>query len=193
MQKLSSGFAIPVLILLMAAGFSSAQDAPQPVDPKQAESQALVKRFAGELQTALMTAMGEGGPQQAITVCKDIAPEIASRLSRESGAAVSRTSLRLRNPQNLPREWQEQVLRDFDAAVASGGDAAMLEYFSAADGDNDARYMKAIPTGGLCLACHGSEIAPDVRELLQSEYPHDRATGYANGEVRGAFSVIWPH
>ena len=146
----------------------------------------------GELQTALVTAMGEGGPQQAITVCKDIAPQIASLLSRESGAAVSRTSLRLRNPQNLPREWQEEVLRDFDAAAASDGNAAVLEYFSAADSNNGARYMKAIPTGGLCLACHGSEIAPGVHKLLQSQYPHDRATGYASGEIRGAFSVIWP-
>lgn len=193
MQNILSRLTATALILVLVASLSSAADVAEPVDPKQAESQALVKRFAGELQTALMTAMSEGGPQQAITVCKDIAPEIASRLSRESGAAVSRTSLRLRNPQNLPREWQEQVLLDFDAATASGESAAMLEYFSAADGDNAARYMKAIPTGGLCLACHGSEIPPDVRELLQSEYPHDRATGYANGEVRGAFSVIWPN
>lgn len=192
MQTLSIKFAAAALTLLFATSLSSAQDAAQSVDTKQLESQALVKRFAGELQTALMTAMSDGGPQRAITVCKDIAPEIASQLSRESGAAVSRTSLRLRNPQNLPREWQEQVLQEFDAAAASGADAATLEYFASAESNNGARYMKAIPTGGLCLACHGSELAPDVSELLDANYPHDRATGYASGEVRGAFSVIWP-
>lgn len=192
MQTLTIKFAAAVLTLLVATSLSSAQDAAQSADPKQLESQALVKRFAGELQAALMSAMSEGGPQQAITVCKDIAPEIASQLSRESGAAVSRTSLRLRNPQNLPREWQVQVLRDFDTAAASGADAATLEYFESAEANNGARYMKAIPTGGLCLACHGSELAPNVRELLDANYPHDRATGYAAGEVRGAFSVIWP-
>ena len=99
--------------------------------------------------------------------------------------------MKLRNPQNLPREWQQQVLQDFDVAAASGADAMALEYFSAADENNGARYMKAIPTAGLCLACHGTELAPEVRDSLESQYPHDRATGYAAGEIRGAFSVIW--
>lgn len=40
--------------------------------------------------------------------------------------------------------------------AASGANAATFEYFSAADGNNGARYMKAIRTGGLCLACHGT-------------------------------------
>ncbi|HSD70126.1 MAG TPA: DUF3365 domain-containing protein, partial [Woeseiaceae bacterium] len=54
------------------------------------------------------------------------------------------------------------------------------------------RYMKAIPTGGLCLACHGSAIPDDVRGLLDDHYPHDRALGYEAGDMRGAFSVVWP-
>lgn len=192
MRKLLCGSAIGALILAMAAGPSSAQDAAGPADSKKTESQALVKRFASELQAALMGAMAAGGPQQAITVCKDIAPQIASQLSRESGTAVSRTSLRLRNPQNQPRRWQERVLREFDAAAASGRSVAELEYFSAGDRKHGARYMKAIPTGGLCLACHGNDLAPELRKLLDSNYPHDRATGYRDGEIRGAFSVSWP-
>ncbi|WP_082989859.1 Tll0287-like domain-containing protein [Woeseia oceani] len=192
MNKFSSDAAAVVLILALAAGLSSAQEPAETVESALTESRVLVKRFADELQTALINAMAEGGPQRAITVCKDIAPEIASRLSRESGAAVGRTSLRLRNPQNLPREWQEPVLQDFDAKAAAGSEALALDHFSAADNSNGARYMKAIPTGGLCLACHGTELAPEVRELLNTQYPHDRATGYTTGEVRGAFSVVWP-
>lgn len=192
-QKLTGRLAIGVLLLVMATSLSAAEDTQGPADPKKAESQALVKRFSSELQTALMSAMAAGGPQSAITVCKDSAPQIASQLSRESGAAVSRTSLRLRNPRNQPQAWQERVLREFDQAIASSSSAAKLEYFSAGDSDSGARYMKAIPMGALCLACHGSELAPEVLGLLESHYPHDRATGYQEGEVRGAFSVTWPH
>jgi hypothetical protein len=54
------------------------------------------------------------------------------------------------------------------------------------------RYLRAISTGPLCLACHGRELAPQVRDVIDELYPHDRARGYAPGEVRGAFSVVWP-
>jgi hypothetical protein len=39
------------------------------------------------------------------------------------------------------------------------------------------------------LACHGPEEAlqPEVRAALDQRYPEDRATGYAAGDLRGAF------
>ena len=49
--------------------------------------------------------------------------------------------------------------------------------------------MKAIPTGGLCLQCHGTAIAPKLAEKLSELYPEDKATGYSEGEIRGAFVV----
>jgi hypothetical protein len=50
--------------------------------------------------------------------------------------------------------------------------------------------MKAIPTGEVCLKCHGTQIAPEVSQVLASLYPEDRATGYKEGDIRGAFVVI---
>ncbi|MDZ7644584.1 MAG: DUF3365 domain-containing protein [Woeseiaceae bacterium] len=159
-------------------------------DPLLEESRDLTSRFGAELKSALQAAMAAGGPIEAIAVCKDRAPQIASQLSRESGAAVGRTSLRVRNPRNLPAEWQARVLREFDAA---GGQApaSALESLDRGD-DGTVRYMKAIPTGGLCTACHGTQISPEVRALLDEHYPHDRARGYEVGDIRGAFSVVWP-
>jgi hypothetical protein len=171
------------LVLLIASTESPADD-----DPRLAESREIVQDFAGRMQTALLSAMANGGPANAIGVCKDVAPAIASELSRERGAAVSRTSLRLRNPANLARDWQLDVLRDFDARRAAD---AVPEYYESLP-DGQFRYMKAIPTGGLCLACHGTAIPDDVRDLLDEHYPHDRARGYATGDIRGAFSIIWP-
>lgn len=56
------------------------------------------------------------------------------------------------------------------------------------------RYMKAIPAQPLCLACHGtSETMPGpVQERLRIEYPHNHATGYSAGQVRGAVTVKRP-
>lgn len=54
--------------------------------------------------------------------------------------------------------------------------------------------MKALPVAPLCLNCHGSaaNIPPGIKARLAQEYPHDRATGYALGQVRGAISVKQP-
>lgn len=175
-----------ILMLLSVVTFSVTIQADD--DPRLADSREIVKEFGGRLQAALQSAISSGGPANAIGVCKDVAPAIASELSRERGAAVSRTSLRLRNPANLPRDWQFAVLRKFDDRNAA--DTVPEFYESRADGQ--LRYMKAIPTGGLCLACHGSEIPVEVGALLDENYPHDRARGYAAGDIRGAFSIVWP-
>jgi hypothetical protein len=53
--------------------------------------------------------------------------------------------------------------------------------------------MKAIPTGGLCLACHGETIDPAVAGKIAELYPEDKATGFREGDLRGAFVVIDRH
>lgn len=160
-------------------------------DDKREASRELVQRFAVQLQGELKTAMEAGGPLNAIHVCRDRAPGIAAELSRESGAKIGRTSLRLRNPANLYEPWQYPVLLRFDEL--SGDEIANKgEHFEANPAPRiGARYMKAIPTQPLCLACHGKP-AGDVAAALAGSYPHDNATGYSAGEVRGAFFVVWP-
>ncbi len=155
-------------------------------DARLEQSRTLVESFGESLQIELKGALADGGPTHAITVCKDRAPQIASELSRTSGAKVSRTSLRYRNPANAPEPWQSGALRDFEARAD-----APLEYFDVGK-DGSARYLRAIPTGGVCLACHGAAVADEVQGRLEADYPHDLALGYALGDMRGAFSVTWP-
>lgn len=148
------------------------------------KSRNVVASFAAEMQTALQEAMAAGGPVAAIAVCKDVAPGIAERMSAETGATVGRTSLRLRNPANAPTDWQRDVLDEFD-------NGSRDEFFERT-GNNGARYMKTIKTGALCLNCHGTVLAPDVRRQLEDAYPDDQARGYYLDDVRGAFLVVWP-
>jgi hypothetical protein len=184
-------FRRPVLFrLILAALFFSALPAFAAEDPRLEQSREIVKAFAGQLQAELKAAMGAGGPAAAIHVCKDVAPAVASQLSRKHGAQVVRTSLRVRNTANLPADWQVEVLREFDERADEAGDGP-LEYFETRR-DGRFRYMKAIPTGGVCVACHGGAVSDDVRQLLDEHYPHDRACGYAPGDIRGAFSIVWP-
>ncbi len=56
------------------------------------------------------------------------------------------------------------------------------------------RFMKAIPVQDQCLVCHGDKnnLQPEVKALLNERYPHDQATGYKVGDLRGAVSIKRP-
>jgi hypothetical protein len=161
------------------------------VDARMQESRELTRQFQQRLKTELEAAIAQGGPVGAIAVCREKAPAIAAELSAASGASVSRTALRVRNPANAPQPWQREAMERFEQRMAAGEPVDKLELFETPDGQG-ARYMKAIPTGPLCLTCHGSNLAADVQSALRSMYPDDAATGFAVGDLRGAFSVVWP-
>ena len=50
------------------------------------------------------------------------------------------------------------------------------------------RYAKAIPTGQVCVVCHGVKIAPSIMQKIHEYYPQDAATGFKPGDIRGMFS-----
>lgn len=180
-----------VVLLLSTSAAGRADDASLPwVD----QSRALADRFATTLRGELARALADGGPARAIDVCRERAPAIAAQLSRESGAVVSRTALRVRNPANVPDPLQRAVLEQFRDDLASGRYTLPLEAVFEVKGGNgiERRYLRAIPTEGACLACHGATLAPDVAAALARAYPADTATGFNTGELRGAISIAWP-
>jgi hypothetical protein len=177
---------------ILATTTLSAETAP---NPNVEEAKGIVKEFATTLQGELQAAIKEGGPINAIAVCQDRAPAIAADLSERSGWEVGRTSLKTRNAaDNTPDAWERKVLADFDARRAAGEDVqpmAYAEVVETADGKTF-RFMKAIPTAEVCLACHGTAITPDLATAIDERYPDDMARGYGLGDVRGAFSLTKP-
>lgn len=175
-----------VSMLLMLAGASLASK--DTAEDRVAESRVLTQAYGAELKAALEAALTNGGPIAALDVCKDQAPLIASRLSRQSGANIERVSRRYRNPASAPEPWQVKVLEQFESAPDD--DPSLSEYVEHVAGGT--RYMKAIRIQPVCLVCHGGALADDVRQALDKHYPHDLARNYALGDLRGAFSVSWP-
>ncbi|MFT6895720.1 MAG: hypothetical protein ACJA13_000117 [Paraglaciecola sp.] len=148
-----------------------------------------VKVFAHDLKSSLLAAIQEGGLEKGITVCKDVAPSIADSLSTP-GWKVSRTSLRVRNINNAPDNWERSVLQDFDKLQREGSKPDSLTRLSQQQGQTITyRYMQAIPTGNLCLSCHGEKLSPKVQSAIDLNYPADKAIGFKSGDIRGAFSL----
>lgn len=186
---------IPALTALFALTLAAALAAQPPADPNAAEAKRIVKEFAARLRSELQHAIKAGGPVEAISVCQHKAPAIARDLSKQTGWDVGRTSLRLRNPKlDAPDAWEEQVLRELEARKAAGESVQGMAYAEivAVDGEKRYRFMKAIPTGPLCLTCHGTAVTPEVASALHNLYPNDRATGYRLGDIRGAFTLSKP-
>jgi hypothetical protein len=147
---------------------------------------------------AMQTAVQEQGPVGAIPVCKEKAPQLLQEMRQQTGWSIRRVSLRTRNPATgTPDAWEVRQLADFNIQVANGGKPEQLEVGEiviAADGKRSYRYMKALPVAEVCLSCHGAaeSLPADLKAALARDYPHDRATGYSTGQVRGALTVIRP-
>jgi hypothetical protein len=176
--------------ILLVLSFNSLADSPIP-ENERLEARTMVKSLASQLQGTLKPAMKNGGAIEAIEVCYNLAGPLTDKVSAESDWLVSRTALKVRNEANHADAWERQVLEKFEQRKAAGEDIKTMEYseWIVRDDRSVYRYMKAIPTGELCLKCHGSNLDSAVLTSLKKSYPNDRAIGFNNGDIRGAFSL----
>jgi cytochrome c556 len=174
------------LALLLAGTLAHADD--------RTRAETAVKDLGQQLRAALVARMQAEGPVAAIDFCHDQAPVIAAEVASKHGVHIGRTSVRTRSPANAPAAWQQVVLADFDAQAKAGKPPQELRFASSeALPDGLAlRYMQGIPTEAACLACHGQTRAEPVAQAIKARYPGDAATGFSEGQLRGAFWVEVP-
>ncbi|WP_069438190.1 Tll0287-like domain-containing protein [Methyloceanibacter methanicus] len=186
---------VALMLLFAVPALEAAAENAEPTEAERADqSRHLSKTYGEKLKSALVRAIKAGGPETAIAVCNVSAPAIAKRDTASSGWSLSRTALKLRNPKNAPDAWERSVLLKFQDQIDQGADIATLEHYETTtkDGERVFRYMKAIPTQGPCLTCHGSNVSPSVKAKIAEFYPEDQATGFALGDLRGAFTITQP-
>ncbi len=194
MKKIIGLTAILVSVVWLLAGFAFGKEE---LSGRVASAQKTAMTFMTELATALQKEMKAGGPAGAVGVCSDLAPSIAGRISRETGWKVSRVSLNVRNPLlGMPDSWEQKVLQEFEKRALNGENIDTMSYTEVVNESNGKffRYMKAVSIKPLCLSCHGNkeQITQQVQSILSERYPHDMATGYKVGDLRGAISIKEP-
>lgn len=189
---ISDGLVLITTLLLMSAATVHGD-----ISAREQTAREVVDAFIKGLGNALINEMTKGGPSGAIGVCTEIAPEIASKLSKEHGWRVTRVGTRVRNPMiGMPDAWEQRVLAQFSERANKGESFKEMSYAEAVSepGGTYFRYMKAIGVKGVCLTCHGPKerIPESVQVELQNHYPSDQATGYEVGDLRGAISIKQP-
>lgn len=156
-----------------------------------AKSDIVIKQYSSKLQAALGAALKAGGPMGAVEVCQKAAPAIAQDVSQENGISIKRISLKARNPIAMPNEVEKKYLTEWVAAPLNEDKTPKEAIFTAKeDGKNYVYFMRAITLKDKpCTTCHGTNIDPALNAKIKSLYPHDDATGFKEGDLRGAFLV----
>lgn len=176
--------------VVIAVAGPAVAETPQTPELK-AKAVELVQAYAGKLKAALGSAIEAGGAEGALEVCNTQAPVIAAEVSRDSGWWVARTSLKTRNASSAPDAYERKIMETFEARIANGEKAADLASAEVVDenGKKTFRFVKAIPTGQVCLTCHGENVAPELQQKIKALYPQDQALGYKEGDMRGVFTL----
>lgn len=150
----------------------------------------LTDRTQQKLQTELQAAMKVGGPANAVAFCASRAQVLMDSMSQVHGVQIRRATMRPRNIVDRATAREELAL-EFYAQRQLASDSLL----PTVEVDNGVvHYFRPIVLGRPCLACHGTpnkHIAPETAAVIAAAYPNDQATGYAEGDLRGVWHVIF--
>ncbi|MCB9265944.1 MAG: DUF3365 domain-containing protein [Lewinellaceae bacterium] len=160
------------------------------------EREAVLEKGAGitsatfaALSGQLRNALQKEGVAGAVKYCNLVAYPLVDSLSRVHGAAIRRTSLKVRNPEDKPTDAELAVLQEYHTLAEAG--EPLQPAVRAIDASTVA-YYAPIQTQELCLKCHGipgETIKEDDYAIIRQLYPEDEAIGYQAGDLRGMWSV----
>ncbi|MCG7644469.1 DUF3365 domain-containing protein [Alteromonas sp. Cnat3-28] len=165
------------------------------VQEKVKEARLHAKALGGALKSRLQQAIQSGGLEAGVNECQITAAPIALALS-QNGWEVGRTALKVRNPNNAADQWEREQLAWFSQLLTKAKQDNLahkrpLETYQYDSESGKFRYMMAIEQGQVCMACHGANVAPSVKQSILKHYPNDQATGFELGDLRGAFTITY--
>jgi len=154
---------------------------------------ATAMEFMKDLKGILINQIQTNGILQAVSVCSDTAQVLTNNFGVEKGVYIKRVSLKNRNVNNAPDDFEKMILNKFALMQQNNELNGETEYAEIVDEGEFKylRYVKPILVQAECLNCHGSEneIMPEVKQLISQAYPDDKAVGYKIGDLRGVVSL----
>ncbi len=186
-----------VISLFLLSIIFVCSDQPKPLTTEQenkireiGESSALA--LMKNLKKHLVEALNQGGAIEAIEVCAvqaiPITEEVQDLLKKP--IQLKRTSFKFRNPANAPDSLEALALQYFETELKENN--TLPEYYiQPLYEKNEYRYYKPMKVDQPCLNCHASPDKMDAKitQILQDNYPDDKAVDYENGDFRGLVRV----
>ena len=162
-------------------------DAPAELRPMISRADVMIAAMQDSHLRDLQRQLAQGGPEAAFGVAH-MGPAMLSHRIGETGIAAGFTSDRLRQSTNQARPWAAEFVAKYAGRRAGDVDGFVVDL-----GDR-VGVIRPMVQQRACASCHGPAegISPAVRRALAERYPADRATGFAEGEIRGWFWVEIP-
>ena len=180
---------LSISILILSCSENKVEISENQISGMRATSVEFMKDLKGILINQIQT----NGILQAVSVCSDTAQVLTNNFGIRKGVYIKRVSLKNRNANNIPDNFEKIVLNKFELLHQNKELNSETEYAEIVEeGDYKyLRYLKPILMQAECLNCHGSEtdITPEVKQLVAEKYPEDKAVGYKIGDLRGAVSI----
>lgn len=155
------------------------------------KGQMITQSSFAALSARLMTAIEQGGVPHAVKYCNVAALPLIDSLSRVHQASIRRTSLKVRNVQDVPQGWEKEILAGYQALLAEGKRPGPV--VKKLDQKRVA-FAAPIFVAQACLKCHG-KLGETLNEqhytTIKQLYPQDQAIGYVDGDWRGMWSVTF--
>jgi len=155
------------------------------------KGQEVINQTFAVLAGKLQGAMKEGGVPNAINYCNLNAMPIVDSLSKAYDCTIRRTTLKARNPANIAKGEEAQILKEYEAAALEG---KALTPIVQHDQTKTISFFAPIKVNAFCLQCHG-KVGETLKEtdyaLIKKHYPNDAATGYTAGDLRGMWRVTF--
>lgn len=148
----------------------------------------MAQTTQAELGKNLMGKIQKNGVIAALDFCNVAAMPITDSMATYHNAYLKRVTDKPRNPKNQANTAELQYIETFKNQVAAGEEVNPIVVTM---GD-DVRFYTPITTNSMCLKCHGTpgkELETLTLNTINELYPNDEATGYAENEVRGMWSI----
>lgn len=138
----------------------------------------------------LMQAIQKSGTLGALSFCNEKAYPLTDSMSVVHNAIIKRVSDKPRNQSNQANDQELEYIETFKQIIANKESVNPI----VKDSDSQVQIYYPILTNAMCLQCHGQSnksIKPSTLKELNILYPHDKAIGYNENEVRGIWSVTF--
>ncbi len=143
--------------------------------------QQLGSKLKHEAQTNGLLQAAEFCNSNALTLTEEV------NLHQVEGISVKRISLKERNSANTPKPDEALVLESMEKMLKK---KSLPPYIIEANEKSYKYYKPLVIKKALCLQCHGDiNKNPELSQFIKEAYPHDKATGYKMGDLRGAVLV----
>lgn len=153
---------------------------------------ALGKSIATETQAVLaknlMGAINKGRTEYALAFCNTNALTLTDSMAHVLNAGIKRVSDKPRNAGNQANEIELAYIQVLKGKMAKG------EHLEAKMNEIEGKMVGFYPivTNQMCLQCHGKaevNIKAATLQKINKLYPADKATGYADKELRGLWVI----